>query len=126
MTFTSAVHLIRPGGAEVPTLQIRMKDRMNIHKNDRLTPLGLERTVRSVLSGQTPEPLVAQMEALSRRRWTDKQNAFTSKALPFNVSVAFHGATPTGGGEKLVERRQVAAGRQRRLTGYRHHFRSVA
>jgi hypothetical protein len=30
------------------------EDRMNIHKNARLTPLGRERVVRQVLSEQTP------------------------------------------------------------------------
>ena len=36
---------------------------MNVHKNARLTPLGRERIVRQVESGQTPEAV-----ARSRRR----------------------------------------------------------
>jgi hypothetical protein len=33
-----------------------MEDRMNVHKNARLTPRGPERIVPQVESGQTPEP----------------------------------------------------------------------
>ena len=43
----------------VPNLSCRsfslVEDRMNIHKNARLTPLGRERLVRLIESGQTPE-----------------------------------------------------------------------
>ena len=35
-------------------LQRFEEDRMNMHKNARLTPLGRERIVRQVESGQTP------------------------------------------------------------------------
>jgi len=103
---------------------------MNIHKNARLTPLGRERIVRSVLSGQTPEAaaravgvcprtvrkwvarfaaegigglqdrssrphrlnrptphaIVAQIEALRRRRWTGKQIAAETGVSPATVS----------------------------------------
>ena len=36
-------------------LQIPRGNRMNMHKNARLTPRGRERIVRQVESGQTPE-----------------------------------------------------------------------
>ena len=36
-------------------LQIPRENRMNMHKNARLTPRGRERIVRQVASGQTPE-----------------------------------------------------------------------
>src|SRR5262245_28276442 len=36
-------------------LQIPTENRMNVHKNARLTPRGRERIVRQVESGQTPE-----------------------------------------------------------------------
>ena len=41
--------------AEVAKLQGFPEDRMDIHKNARLTPKGRERIVRQVLSGQTPK-----------------------------------------------------------------------
>ena len=55
---------------------------MNIHKNARLTPLGRERIVRQVESGQTPEAISETagvcprtvrkwVEALSRREGSD-------------------------------------------------------
>ena len=49
---------------------------MNIHKNARLTPIGRERLVQAVLSGQTPEaaahaagvcPRTARKRSLSYR-----------------------------------------------------------
>src|SRR3954453_15979181 len=99
---------------------------MNIHQNARLTPLGRERVVQKVLSGQTPEAaaraagvcprtvrkwlarfategleglrdpssrphrlprptpaaIVAQIEALRRRRWTGKQIAVRPGSRP--------------------------------------------
>lgn len=103
---------------------------MNIHKNARLTPLGRERLVRLIESGQTPEtaaraagvcprtarkwwkrfraegvaglqnrssrphrlnrptpePIVAQIEALRRQRWTGQQIAAQTGVSPATVS----------------------------------------
>jgi hypothetical protein len=36
------------------SLPVPRKDRINVHKNARQTPIGRERIVRQVLSGQTP------------------------------------------------------------------------
>ena len=36
-------------------LQIARENRMNVHKNARLTPHGRERIVRQIVSGQTPK-----------------------------------------------------------------------
>jgi hypothetical protein len=36
-------------------LQIPRENRMNVHKNARLTPHGRERIVRQIVSGQTPK-----------------------------------------------------------------------
>jgi len=49
-------------------LQIPRENRMNMHKNARLTPRGRERIVRQVASGQTPEA-VAEAAASARGRF---------------------------------------------------------
>src|SRR5215472_4558865 len=55
-------------------LQIPTENRMNVHKNARLTPRGRERIVRQVESEQTPEA-VAQAVGVCRRtvrKWVDR------------------------------------------------------
>jgi len=55
-------------------LQIPRGNRMNMHKNARLTPLGRERIVRQVESGQTPETVAEGAGVCSRtvRKWVDR------------------------------------------------------
>jgi transposase-like protein len=47
---------------------------MNVHKNARLTPLGRERIVRQVASGQTPEAVAEAAGVCPRtvRKWVDR------------------------------------------------------
>jgi transposase-like protein len=47
---------------------------MNIHKNARLTPLGRERIVRQVASGQTPQAAARAAGVCPRtvRKWVDR------------------------------------------------------
>jgi transposase-like protein len=47
---------------------------MNVHKNARLTPLGRERIVRQVASGQTPETVAEAAGVCPRtvRKWVDR------------------------------------------------------
>src|ERR1700740_1771215 len=95
-------------------LQIPRGNRMNMHKNARLTPRGRERIVRQVESGQTPEAvaeggggcprtndrssrphrlrqptsqaIVEEIERLRRQRWTGKQIAAKTGVSPATVS----------------------------------------
>ena len=55
---------------------------MNIHKNARLTPLGRERIVRQMLSGQTPEAvaLAAGVCPSTVRKWVAR---FRAEGHPF-------------------------------------------
>ena len=54
-------------------LQIPTENRMNMHKNARLTPRGRERIVRQVASGQTPEAVAEAVGICPRtvRKWVD-------------------------------------------------------
>ena len=47
---------------------------MNVHKNARLTPLGRERIVRQLESGQTPEAVAEAAGVCPRtvRKWVDR------------------------------------------------------
>ena len=58
---------------ELPQVHHSRKDRMNIHKNARLTPRGRERIVRQVASGQTPEAVAEAVGVCPRtvRKWVD-------------------------------------------------------
>ena len=53
------------------------EDRLNIHKNARLTPIGRERLVMAVLSGQTPEAAVRTAGVCQRtaRKWMKRFEA---------------------------------------------------
>src|SRR4051795_9081271 len=57
--------------AGVATLQSSTEDRMTAHQNARLTPLGRERIVRTVLGGRTPQTAAQHAEAPARaaRKW---------------------------------------------------------
>lgn len=50
---------------------------MNVHKNARLTPLGRERIVRQVASGQTPQAVAEAAGVCPRtvRKWVDRYQA---------------------------------------------------
>jgi transposase InsO family protein len=55
-------------------LQDFPEDRMNIHKNARLTPSGRERIARQVLSGQTPKAIAKAAGVCPRtvRKWVER------------------------------------------------------
>ena len=55
-------------------LQIPRENRMNMHKNARLTPRGRERIVRRVESGQAPEAVAEAAGVCVRtiRKWVDR------------------------------------------------------
>src|SRR5215813_4320972 len=55
-------------------LQIPTENRMNVHKNARLTPRGRERIVRQVESGQTPEAVAKAAGVCPRtvRKWVER------------------------------------------------------
>jgi transposase InsO family protein len=55
-------------------LQDFSEDRMNVHKNARLTPHGRERIVRLVASGQTPQAVAQAAGVCPRtvRKWVDR------------------------------------------------------
>src|SRR5262249_17442044 len=56
---------------------------MNVHKNARLTPLGRERIVRQVASGQTPEAVAEAAGVCPRtvRKWVDRYRCEGSAGL---------------------------------------------
>ena len=62
----------------LPRRQISKDDRMDIHKNARLTPHRLRRP--------TPQPVVGQIEALRRERRTGQQIAAETGVSPATVS----------------------------------------
>lgn len=58
-------------------LQVLRGNRMNVHKNARLTPLGRERVAQLVLSGQTPKAAAAAAGICPRtvHKWTERYMA---------------------------------------------------
>src|SRR6266851_2339427 len=62
------------------------RDRMNMHKNARMTPIGRERLVQAVVGGPTPAAIVERVEALRRQRFTGKQIAANLAISPATVS----------------------------------------
>ena len=58
---------------------------MNIHKNARLTPLGRERVVKEVLSGQTPQAAARAAGVCPRtvRKWVARFEAEGRSEGPF-------------------------------------------
>jgi transposase InsO family protein len=91
------------------------EDRMNIHKNARLTPLGRERIVKEVLSGQTPEAAARAAGVCPRtvRKWVRRFQAEGIEGLNDRSSRPhrLHRPTPIA----IVER--VEALRRQRWTG---------
>jgi transposase InsO family protein len=67
---------IRSGPAKLKLLRLHAfaEDRMNMHKNARLTPRGRERIVRQVLSGQTPKAVGEAAGVCPRtvRKWVER------------------------------------------------------
>lgn len=88
---------------------------MNIHKNARLTPLGRERVVRQVLSGQTPEAAAQAAGVCPRtaRKWVARFESEGIAGLKDRSSRPhrLHRPTPAA----IVE--QIAALRRQRWTG---------
>jgi len=88
---------------------------MNIHKNARLTPLGRERIVNEVLSGQTPEAAARAAGVCPRtvRKWVARFKAEGAEGLKDRSSRPhrLHRPTPAA----IVER--VEALRRQRWTG---------
>ena len=88
---------------------------MNVHKNARLTPLGRERIVRQVASGQTPEAAGKAAGVCPRtvRKWVDRYRREGLAGLNDRSSRPHQLRCPTP--PMVVE--QVEALRRRRLTG---------
>jgi transposase InsO family protein len=88
---------------------------MNIHKNARLTPLGRERVVRQVLSGQTPEAAARAAGVCPRtvRKWVARFEAAGVEGLKDRSSRPHRLYRPTP--PAVVER--VEALRRQRWTG---------
>jgi transposase InsO family protein len=88
---------------------------MDIHKNARLTPLGRERIVRQVLSGQTPKAVAEAAGVCPRtvRKWVRRFEAEGVAGLADRSSRPHRLNRPTP--EPVVER--IAALRRQRWTG---------
>jgi len=91
------------------------EDRMNMHKNARLTPLGREHVVRQVLSGQTPEAAARAAGVCPRtvRKWVARFEAEGIEGLTDRSSRPHRLYRPTP--PAIVER--VEALRRQRWTG---------
>jgi transposase InsO family protein len=63
-----------PGKLELRRFSESAEDRMNVHKNARLTPLGRERIARQVVSGQTPKAVDEAAGVCPRtvRKWVER------------------------------------------------------
>ena len=90
---------------------------MNIHKNARLTPIGRERIVRLVESGQTPEAAARAAGVCpgTARKWLARYRAEGSAGLQDRSSRPhrLHRPTPEPIAERVAElRRQRWTGRQ--------------
>jgi len=88
---------------------------MNIHKNARLTPLGRERIVKEVLSGQTPEAAARAAGVCPRtvRKWVTRFKAEGGKGLKDRSSRPHRLYRPT----PTVVVARVEALRRQRWTG---------
>src|SRR6478735_6284664 len=90
---------------------------MNVHKNARLTPLGRERIVRQVESGQTPEAVAEAAGVCPRtvRKWVDRYRREGLAGLQDRSSRPhrLHRPTPQAVIEKIERlRRQRWTGKQ--------------
>jgi transposase len=88
---------------------------MDIHENARLTPLGRERMVSMVLSGQTPKAVSEAVGVCPRtvRKWIRRYQSEGSAGLQDRSSRPQHLRQPTP--QATVER--IEALRRQRLTG---------
>ena len=88
---------------------------MDIHKNARLTPLGRERMVNMVISGQTPKAVSKAVGVCPRtvRKWVDRFKAEGLAGLRDRSSRPDHLRQPTP--QATVDR--IEALRRQRLTG---------
>jgi transposase InsO family protein len=91
------------------------EDRMNVHKNARLTPHGRERIVQRVLSGQTPKAVGEAAGVCPRtvRKWVDRYRREGLSGLSDRSSRPHRLRRPTP--QAVVE--QVEALRRQRRTG---------
>src|SRR5262249_38722204 len=82
------------------------EDRMNMHKNARLTPLGRERMVLAMRSGQTPEAAAQAAGVCPRtaRKWLKRFEAEGSAGL-IDRSSRPQAAPPDAGGPTGGDRR---------------------
>ena len=90
---------------------------MNIHKNARLTPIGRERIVRLIESGQTPKAVAEAVGVCPRtvRKWVDRYHREGLAGLTDRSSRPhrLHRPTPDTIVEQVeVLRRQRQTGRQ--------------
>ena len=88
---------------------------MNIHKNARLTPLGRERMVRQVESGQTPEAVARAAGVCPRtvRKWVAR---FAARAWP-DCRIARRGRIGCIGRRRRRSSSRSSALRRQRWTG---------
>jgi transposase InsO family protein len=88
---------------------------MNVHKNARLTPLGRERIVRQVASGQTPETVAEAAGVCPRtvRKWVDRYRCEGSVGLQDRSSRPHRLRRPTP--QAVVD--QIEKLRRQRWTG---------
>jgi transposase len=88
---------------------------MNVHKNARLTPLGRERIVRQVASGQTPEAVAEAAGVCPRtvRKWVDRYRREGLAGLQDRSSRPHQQRRPTP--QAVVE--QIERLRRQRWTG---------
>ncbi len=91
------------------------EDRMNVHKNARLTPRGRERIVRQIESGQTPKAVGLAVGVCPRtvRKWVDRYRREGSAGLRDRSSRPHRLHRPTP--QAVVT--QVEALRRARRTG---------
>jgi transposase InsO family protein len=88
---------------------------MNMHKNARLTPLGRERVVRQVASGQTPQAAARAAGVCPRtvRKWVDRYRQEGSAGLQDRSSRPHRLRQPTP--QRVVE--EIGQLRRQRWTG---------
>jgi len=88
---------------------------MNVHKNARLTPIGRERIIRQIESGQTPKAVAQTAGVCPRtvRKWVDRYRREGLAGLRDRSSRPHRLRWPTPA--SLVE--QIEALRRRRHTG---------
>ncbi len=104
------------GGAEgVEAIAIQERDRMNVHKNARLTPIGRERMVDLARRGQTPAASAMTVGVCPRtvRKWLARYEQEGVAGLNDRSSRPHHLYRPTP--QRVVDR--ITALRRQRLTG---------